>query len=135
MNVDRSYRLRHTIFVDAQGWAAIRPDHRHVDTFDTADATHNPLTDGEELVGETRFTPLDNPNLPQTVFSGLVQKDLPASPSHGADRARIDASPYRRECWRRDPESVAFLCRTREHRALRGVAETGLAPPGPADLH
>lgn len=119
--LEKNYRLRHTIFVDLQGWEALRrPDGRDVDAFDTADATHLLLTDGQELVGGSRFTPLDKPNLLQTVFSGLVQGDLPASPSLGADWTRFYVRPDRREGRRRAPESAALFCATMEYALSQG---------------
>ena len=84
------YRLRHRIFVELQGWEALRrADGRDVDRFDNADATHLLLTDGGTLVGGSRLPPLDRPNLLQTVFSGLVQGAFPADPSLGADWPRF----------------------------------------------
>jgi len=121
--LERNYRLRHRIFVDLQGWEAIRrPDQRDVDAFDTDDATHLLLTDGDELVGGSRFTPLDKPNLLQTVFSGLVQDDLPASPSLGADWTRFYVRPDRREGRRRAPESAALFCAVMEYALLEGYS-------------
>jgi acyl-homoserine lactone synthase len=121
--LERNYRLRHRIFVDLQGWEAIRrPDQRDVDAFDTDDATHLLLTDGDELVGGSRFTPLDKPNLLQTVFSGLVQYDLPASPSLGADWTRFYVRPDRREGRRRAPESAALFCAVMEYALLEGYS-------------
>lgn len=121
--LERNYRLRHAIFVDAQGWEAIRrPDRRDIDDFDTDDATHLLLTDGDELVGGSRFTPLDKPNLLQTVFSGLVQGKFPASPSHGADWTRFYVRPDRREGRRRAPESAALFCSVMEYALLQGYA-------------
>jgi acyl-homoserine lactone synthase len=119
--LERNYRLRHTIFVDIQGWEAIRrPDQRDVDAFDTADATHLLLVDGDELVGGSRMTPLDKPNLLQTVFSGLVQGAFPASPSLGADWTRFYVRPDRREGRRRTPESAALFCAMMEYALLQG---------------
>ena len=121
--LERNYRLRHTIFVDLQGWEALRrPDGRDVDAFDNADATHLLLTDGEELVGGSRFTPLDRPNLLQTVFSGLVQGELPAAPSLGADWTRFYVRPDRREGRRRAPESAALFCAMMEYALREGYA-------------
>jgi acyl-homoserine lactone synthase len=121
--LERNYRLRHSIFVDMQGWEAIRrPDQRDVDDFDTDDATHLLLTDGDELVGGSRFTPLEKPNLLQTVFSGLVQGNLPASPSLGADWTRFYVRPDRREGRRRAPESAALFCAVMEYALLEGYA-------------
>src|SRR5690606_35410064 len=44
--LEAHYRLRHRIFVELQGWEALRrADGRDVDRFDNADATHLLLTD------------------------------------------------------------------------------------------
>jgi acyl-homoserine lactone synthase len=119
--LERNFRLRHDIFVDRQGWEAIRrPDRRDVDAFDTDDATHLLLTDDGELVGGSRFTPLDRPNLLQTHFSELVQQDLPASPSLGADWTRFYVRPDRREGRRRAPESAALFCAVMEYALSQG---------------
>ena len=119
--LERNFRLRHRIFVDMQGWEAIRrPDRRDVDAFDTEDATHLLLLDGDELVGGSRFTPLDKPNLLQTVFPELVQGAFPASPSLGADWTRFYVRPDRREGRRRAPESAALFCAMMEYALLEG---------------
>jgi len=119
--LERNYRLRHAIFVDLQGWEAIRrPDSRDIDAFDTDDATHLLLVDGDELVGGSRFTPLDKPNLLQTVFAGLVQGEFPASPSLGADWTRFYVRPDRREGRRRAPESAALFCAMMEYALIEG---------------
>lgn len=82
--LEHNFRLRHKVFVERQGWEALRrPDGRDVDEFDNADATHILIIDGEDVVGGSRITPLDRPNLLQTVFHGLVQEDLPAIPRLG----------------------------------------------------
>lgn len=121
--LEQNFRLRHSIFVDLQGWEALRrPDQRDVDAFDTADATHLLLTDGDELVGGSRFTPLDKPNLLQTVFSGLVQTQLPARSSLGADWTRFYVRPDRREGRRRAPESAALFCAMMEYALLEGYS-------------
>lgn len=119
--LERNYRLRHRIFVDLQHWEALRrPDQRDVDAFDTDDATHLLLVDDDELVGGSRFTPLNKPNLLQTVFPGLVQGKLPASPSLGADWTRFYVRPDRREGRRRAPESAALFCAMMEYALLEG---------------
>jgi len=119
--LERSYSLRHTIFVDIQGWEAIhRPDQRDVDAFDTPDTTHLLLVDGDELVGGSRMTPLDKPNLLQTVFPGLVQGAFPASPSLGADWTRFYVRPDRRDGRRRTPESAALFCAMMEYALWQG---------------
>ena len=120
--LERNYRLRHAIFVDIQGWEAIRrPDQRDVDAFDTDDSTHLLLVaDDDQLVGGSRLTPLDKPNLLQTVFPGLVQGAFPASPSLGADWTRFYVRPDRREGRRRTPESAALFCAIMEYALLQG---------------
>ncbi|MDV3253410.1 GNAT family N-acetyltransferase [Devosia sp. BK] len=119
--LEDNYRLRHRIFVEQQGWQALRrSDGRDVDAFDNADATHILLTKSDQLVGGSRVTPLDRPNLLQTVFSGLVQDDLPADPSLGADWTRFYVRPDRREGRRRTPESAALFCATMEYALIEG---------------
>lgn len=91
------YRPRHANFVDLQGWEAMhRPD-----------------------VGD-----IDQLSLLQTTFSGLVQEDLPASPSLGADWTRF-MPPDRREGRRGALESAALFCM---------MMETAKRPPPPPDL-
>jgi len=53
--------------------------------------------------------PNDYLSLLQTTFSGLVQEDLPASPSLGADWTRF-MPPDRREGRRGALESAALFC-------------------------
>lgn len=119
--LEANFRLRHKIFVDLQGWEDLRrPDGRDVDAFDNEDATHLLITDGEDLVGGSRLTPLDRPNLLQTVFNGLVQIDLPADPSLGVDWTRFYVRPDRREGRRRAPESAALFCAVMEHALEEG---------------
>lgn len=122
--LEQSYRLRHRIFVESAGWEALRrPDGRDVDAFDNADATHLLITDTEgDLVGGSRITPLDRPNLLQTVFNGLVQGDLPAHPSLGADWTRFYVRPDRREGRRRAPESAALFCAVMEYALSQGLS-------------
>lgn len=114
--LEENYRLRHKIFVERQGWHALRrPDGRDVDDFDNEDATHILVTDGSELVGGSRVTPLNRPNLLQTVFNGLLHGSLPADPSLGADWTRFYVRPDRREGRRRSPESAALFCAMMEY--------------------
>lgn len=119
--LEENFRLRHKIFVDLQGWDALRRvDGRDVDAFDTEDATHILVTDKGELVGGSRVTPLNRPNLLQTVFNGLVHGDLPADPSLGADWTRFYVRPDRREGRRRAPESAALFCAMMEYALNEG---------------
>lgn len=121
--LEQNYRLRHRVFVDLQGWEALRrPDGRDVDGFDNPDATHIIITDHGEVVGGSRFTPLDKPNLLQTVFNGLVQGDLPDVPSLGADWTRFYVRPDRREGRRRAPESAALFCAMMEYALWQGYS-------------
>lgn len=119
--MEENYRLRHKIFVELQGWQALRrPDGRDVDEFDNEDATHILVTDGGELVGGSRVTPLNKPNLLQTVFNGLLHGSLPADPSLGADWTRFYVRPDRREGRRRAPESAALFCSMMEYALAEG---------------
>lgn len=119
--LEENYRLRHRIFVELQGWHALRrPDGRDVDDFDNGDATHLLLTHEGELVGGSRITPLNRPNLLQTVFHGLVHTNLPADPSLGADWTRFYVRPDRREGRRRAPESAALFCAMMEYALAEG---------------
>lgn len=76
------YRPRHTPFVDLQGW---------------------------EAMPHPGISNIDRLSLLQTTFSGLVQEDLPASPSLGADWTRFVPSD-RREGRRGALESAALFC-------------------------
>jgi len=121
--LEQHYRLRHRVFVDLQGWEALRRDDgRDIDAFDTPDTTHILLIDRGEVVGGSRLTPLDRPNLLQTVFHGLVHGDLPADPSLGADWTRFYVRPDRREGRRRTPESAALFCAVMEYALLEGFS-------------
>ncbi len=119
--LEQNYRLRHRIFVDMQGWEAIRrPDGRDVDAFDTNDATHMLVTDGKEVVGGSRFNPLNTPTLLQTVFSSMVQTKLPDSPALGVDWTRFYVRPDRREGQRRSQESAILFCAMMEYALQQG---------------
>lgn len=121
--LESSFRLRHKIFVEQQGWEALRrPDGRDVDAFDGDDTTHILITDQGGLVAGSRMTPLDKPNLLQTVFNGLVQGEFPAAPSLGADWTRFYVRTDRREGRRRTPESAALFCAVMEHALCEGFS-------------
>lgn len=121
--LEQNFRLRHRVFVEMEGWEALsRPDGRDVDAFDNDDATHLLISDSGVVVGGSRMTPLDRPNLLQTVFNGLVQGNLPAHPSLGADWTRFYVHPDRREGRRRAPESAALFCAVMEHALLQGYS-------------
>lgn len=121
--LEANYKLRHRIFVDVQGWEAIRrPDQRDVDAFDGPDATHILVTDNGELVGGSRFNCHDGPTLLQTVFPGLVTEPFPAPPALGADWTRFYVRPDRREGRRRAPESAALFCAMMEYALSQGYA-------------
>ena len=124
MLLEQNFRLRHRIFVEMEGWEALRrPDGRDIDAFDNKDATHLLITDTDgTLVGGSRITPLDRPNLLQTVFNGLVQGEFPAHPSLGADWTRFYVHPDRREGRRRAPESAAFFCAVMEYALSQGFS-------------
>lgn len=121
--LELNYRLRHRIFVDLQGWDGLRrPDGRDVDAFDNDDATHILIVDGGEVVGGSRMTPLDRPNLLQSVFHDLVEAELPDHPSLGADWTRFYVRPDRREGRRRAPESAALFCSVMEYALKQGFS-------------
>lgn len=108
--LEQNYRLRHKVFVELQGWKELRrEDGREVDVFDNDDTTNILITEGDMVLGGSRITPLDKPNLLQTVFSGLVQGEIPAHPSLGADWTRFYVHPSRRDGGRRTPASAALF--------------------------
>ncbi|WP_284338592.1 acyl-homoserine-lactone synthase [Devosia nitrariae] len=121
--LEENYKLRHRIFVDLQGWEAIRrPDQRDVDAFDGPNAAHILVTEDGELVGGSRFNCHDGPTLLQTVFPGLVTEPFPAPPALGADWTRFYVRPDRREGRRRAPESAALFCAMMEYALSQGYA-------------
>lgn len=106
--------LRHEIFAgQANQDGAHRQDRRDIDLIGRTGVSTR-----AELPGlvpcNARFSPPDRPNLLQTDLNGLVQEDIPAYPSLGADRTRFDVHPDRREGWRRAPESAALLSAFRQ---------------------
>jgi len=121
--LEQNHRLRHRVFVELQGWEALRrPDKREIDQFDGPDATYILVTDEGELVGGSRFNRLDGPNLLQTVFPGLVTEEFPAPPELGADWTRFYVRPDRREGRRRAPESAALFCSMMEYALSEGFS-------------
>jgi acyl-homoserine lactone synthase len=120
--MEENYRLRHAVFVDLEGWTVLRrPDRRDVDRYDTGDMLHFLVTDGDELVGGARLSPLNQPNLLQTEHNGLVHGAFPADYSLGADWTRFDVCPDRREYRRCTPESAALLCAAMEYPLVQGL--------------
>lgn len=114
--LERNFKLRHQIFVEQQGWEALRrPDKRDVDAYDTDLATHMLVTQDDDLVGGSRFNRLDTPNLLTGVFAHLMESELPGSPSDGVDWTRFYVRPDRRERRRRAPESAALFCAMMEY--------------------
>ena len=121
--LEENFRLRHKVFVEQQGWSTLRrPDGRDVDAFDNEDATHILLVDRDELVGGSRMTPLDRPNLLHSVFRDLLEEELPAAPSLGVDWTRFYVRPDRREGRRRAPESAALFCSVMDYALTEGFA-------------
>lgn len=120
---EQNYRLRRRVSIEGQGWEATRrTDGRDIDASDTAGATHIPISDNGEVIGGSRITQLNKPNLLQTVFNGLVQGDFPGTPSHGADRTRFYVRPDRRGGCRRIPGSAALFCTMMEYALTQGYS-------------
>jgi acyl-homoserine lactone synthase len=128
--MEENYRLRHAVFVDLEGWNVLRrPDLRDVDRSDTGDMLHLLVTDGDELVGGARLSPLSQRNLLQTEHNGLVHGAFPADYSLGADWTRFDVCPDRREYRRCTPESAALLCAATEYPLVQGLCSPPLSHP------
>jgi acyl-homoserine lactone synthase len=83
--------------------------------------THVVRMPADRLITES-LEPNDYLSLLQTTFSGLVQEDLPASPSLGADWTRF-MPPDRREGRRGALESAALFC------VMMGTAKRSPPPP------
>lgn len=121
--LERNFKLRHQIFVEQQGWEALRrPDGRDIDAYDTDLATHLLVTLDDELVGGSRFNSLATPNLLTGVFSHLVQQTLPGDLQDGVDWTRFYVRPDRRERRRRAPESAALFCAMMEYALAAGFS-------------
>ncbi|WEJ58253.1 acyl-homoserine-lactone synthase [Devosia sp. FJ2-5-3] len=119
--LEENFRLRHRVRLDRDDNQAVNTlDRRGVDEFDTPDAVHILIIEGGALVGGSRLTPLDRPNLLQTAYSGLVHGDLPDHPSLGADWTHFYVLSDRREDERRTPESAALFCAVMEHALKEG---------------
>lgn len=120
--LEQNHRLRHRIFVDLQGWEAIRrPDGRDVDEFDNAQATHLLVMDGDEIVGGSRFNPHTSSTLLTGVFPDMMVTGLPDAPERGSDWTRFYVRPDRREGRRRAPEASALFCSIMEVALLEGL--------------
>jgi acyl-homoserine lactone synthase len=114
--LEENFRLRHQVRIDQEGrQAANMPDGQGVDEFDAPGSVHILIIEGGEMVGGSRLTPLDRPNLLQTAYSGLVQGEFPDHPSLGADWTHYYVLPNRREGGRRTPESAALFSAVMEH--------------------
>lgn len=119
--LEENFRLRHQIRMDRDGsQAVIKMGRPGVDEFDTPDAAHILIIERGALVGGSRLTPLDRPNLLQTAYSGLVHGDLPDHPSLGADWTHFYVLSDRCEDERRTPESAALFCAVMEHALNQG---------------
>lgn len=128
--LEENFRLRHQVLIDREGaQAANMPDGRVVDEFDGPGSVHILIIEGSELVGGSRLTPLDRPNLLQTAYSGLVQGDFPDHPSLGADWTHFYVLSDRREGGRRTPESAALFCAVMEHALKEGYRFLTLVLP------
>lgn len=151
-SLERSDR-ENTIPFDLHIQGAVRHrDTRDVDAIEYAGALVQLLIDDGKPVHGARLPPDDTPNLLQTVHAGLVQTDLPACPSLGADLAHIHMLPCRCEGAQKAPASAALFCADRIHAPGQGCdlfasatddvppssgadrpSAVGLDPPSPAD--
>ena len=79
--VQRILRFRKDILVDRFGWDLKVVDGIERDEFDTPDAIHGAILDGQEIIGCFRLTRTDRPYLAFTKFGHLAQKrPYPRSP-------------------------------------------------------
>ncbi len=81
-SMEQAYRLRHRVFVEQLGWEALRrPDGREVDQFDTEDAIHLLMLEGDEVAGYSRLLPATGPTLLRDVYPHLAFLPAPSDPS------------------------------------------------------
>jgi len=79
--------------------------------------------------GRPQTTPLDTPNLLQTIYNRLVLGTFPADSSLGADWTRFKVCLDRREGRRRTPGSAAFFCAMMDDARGADNLSSHLCPP------
>jgi len=76
------FQLRHKVFVKELGWKDLNnADNCEIDQFDTDDAVHIVVMDGERPVGYSRLLPSTKPHLLSEVFPHLATRNpIPKGP-------------------------------------------------------
>lgn len=79
--MEQAYRLRHKVFVEEMGWAALRRDDaREIDQFDDGRALHMLYLRDGVLLGYQRMLPTTQPHLLSEVLPDLCEGDRPVGP-------------------------------------------------------
>jgi acyl-homoserine lactone synthase len=78
--LDQAFKLRHRIFVEEKGWAALRrPDGLEIDKFDDEHAVHMLYIEGGKVLGYQRLLPTTRPYLLTQVMPQLCEVEPPCS--------------------------------------------------------
>jgi acyl-homoserine lactone synthase len=77
----QAFELRHRVFVDEKGWAALRrPDGRETDQFDDEHAVHMLYIEAGAVLGYQRLLPTTRPHLLTEVYPQLCDGRAPSGP-------------------------------------------------------
>ncbi len=76
--MDHAFRLRHQVFVEEKGWAALRrEDGREMDRFDDEHAVHMLYIEAGRVIGYQRMLPTSRPHLLSEVMPKLCEAERP----------------------------------------------------------
>lgn len=130
--MEQHFRLRHRIFVDELGWAALRkPDAREIDQFDTEHSIYLlGIEPGHGVVAGTRLGPSLLPHLLSDVFPhAAAHKGVPRAPDI-YDWTRIFVAPSRRSEVRPCRSAGTIKTAVLEYCLANGIRQvTGLGEP------
>jgi acyl-homoserine lactone synthase len=121
--LQQAYRLRHRVFVEECGWAALQNSNEYeIDQFDTEHAINILATDGRgKVVGYSRLLPTANPHLLTDVYPHLAQRKIPRSPTI-FEWTRYCVAPERRGDSAIRNVGSRLLCGVLEYAFREGIA-------------
>jgi len=114
----QAYELRHRVFVEEKGWAALRrPDSREIDQFDDEYAVHMLYIEAGAVLGYQRLLPTTRPYLLTEIYPQLCDGPPPGAADIW-EWTRFCVAPARRDHGR-ERSPIA-------HALLTGIVEWGL---------